>query len=84
MGNRFQTNFNNLPCKPFKKTHEEQITLINNLDWLHLPALTGIDEEFREILKEADMIDNARKDILCSALFERVGSLHRLNAPQKS
>jgi len=60
------------PCKPFKKSHSEQIMLVSAFDWLDLKKLSDIDEEFRQILKNSLTIDNERKDKLCYGLLERV------------
>ena len=52
-------------CKPFKGSHEEQIKLVTDFAWLDFSALTGIDEELREIVKGS----------LCKALKGRVRML---------
>lgn len=64
-----------LVCKPFKNDHDEQLKLVTSFDWLDLSALRGIEEEFREILKDSLFIDQARSDALCSALKKRVEML---------
>ncbi|NMA24217.1 MAG: excisionase [Clostridiales bacterium] len=63
------------PCKPFKTSHSEQIKLVNSFDWVNLSALHGIDEEFREIVKDSPFIDLARCDALCTTLRRRVEML---------
>lgn len=67
-----QPTVSNIPCKPFKTGHSEQIKLVTSFDWLDLSALYGIDEEYREILKGSPFIDNARCDALCNALQKRI------------
>lgn len=42
-----------LVCKPFKNTHEEQIKLVSSFEWLAMEKLSGIEEEFREIVRIA-------------------------------
>lgn len=64
-----------LPCKPFKNNHDEQIKLVTSFDWVDLPALHGIDEEFREIVKGSPFIDQARCDAICTALRGRIEML---------
>jgi hypothetical protein len=61
-----------VPCKPFKTTHEEQIGLVRSFDWLDLNALYGMDEEFRELTRGSVFIDTARRDVICTALRNRV------------
>ena len=60
------------PSKPFRSDHAEQIKLVSTFKWLDLSALSGIDDEFREIVKDAPTIDAARIDALCYGLQKRV------------
>ena len=59
-------------CKPFKSSHDEQIKLVSSFDWLDFPALYGIDEELREIVRDSVFVDGARCDALCRGLKGRV------------
>ena len=63
------------PSKPFKSDHAEQIKLVTSFEWLDMQALSGIDEEFREILATSAFIDDARRDALCYGLQKRVKML---------
>lgn len=65
-------------CKPFKKLHEEQIRLVNSYDWLDLSKLHGVEEEFREIVRDSEFIDTVRRDRLCAAMKNRIEGLHRI------
>ena len=67
----------NAISKPFLDTHEEQIRLIDDLSWLDMSKLKGLDEEFRDILSSSNFIDEARRDALCIAVTKRVGMLRR-------
>jgi len=60
------------PSKPFKKNHNEQIKLVTSFDWFDKKALSGIDEELRDILSDSITIDNERKDRLCYGLLSRI------------
>lgn len=62
-------------CKPFKNTHEEQMKLVTDFDWLDISALSGIDEELREILRGSLFIDEARCGALCEGLKGRAKML---------
>jgi hypothetical protein len=64
-----------LPSKPFRDDHAQQIKLVSDFSWLNFTALRGIDEEFREILRDSAFIDAARCDSLCYALRKRVDVL---------
>lgn len=66
---------NKMVSKPFKRSHDEQIKLVSSFDWLDLNALTGIDEELRELAKGSLFIDEARAQALCKALCGRVERL---------
>lgn len=66
-----------LPSKPFKSVHDEQIKLVSSFEWLDINALQGVDEEFWELLKNAEYIDDMRRGALCNALKGRVALLER-------
>nr|WP_217937103.1 HipA domain-containing protein [Enterocloster clostridioformis] len=72
------------PSKPFKTIHDEQIKLVSSFDWLELTALTGIDEELRELVKGSLFIDTARTDALCAALRGRVERLAQVMDERRS
>lgn len=61
-----------LPSKPFRPYHSEQIGLVTSFESPDLQALRGIDEEFREILTGSAFIDTTRRDSLCYGLQRRV------------
>lgn len=67
-----------LKSKPFKPTHNEQIKLVSSFDWLDLNALKGVDEEFCELLKASEYIDDERRSKLCNALKDRVALLSEI------
>jgi hypothetical protein len=73
-------------CKPFRSSHAEQIKLVTDFSRFDLSALAGIDEEFSEILKPSEYIDDARRGALCSAVKTRAAMLEEFvlsAAPQK-
>lgn len=59
-------------CNPFKNNHSDQIKLVSSFDWFDVKMLSGIDEEFNEILKNSKYIDGQRRDVLCYMLNERI------------
>ncbi|MDR0380744.1 MAG: excisionase [Oscillospiraceae bacterium] len=63
------------PSKPFGSSHDEQIKLIDNLDWLDFSLLKGVEEAFFDILSGSPFIDAARRDALCRGLAKRVAML---------
>lgn len=66
-----------ITCKPFKSSHEEQIKLVTDFSWLDISALSGIDEELREIVKGSLFIDDIRCDVLCRGLMRRIEMLEK-------
>ncbi|MCQ4725675.1 HipA domain-containing protein [Anaerotignum faecicola] len=61
----------NLPAKPFKKTHREQIKLVKDFSWIDLKALDGMKEEIEEILSQSPYISRERRAVLCHAFCQR-------------
>ena len=39
----------NITCKPFKRTHQDQLRLVTSFDWLDLSKLDGVDQDIREV-----------------------------------
>lgn len=58
-------------CRPFKKTHSEQIGLISE-NHLDISALVGIDEWFNDLLAGSPFIEEDRRKKLCLTLRNRV------------
>ena len=61
----------NLPAKPFKKTHREQIKLVKDFSWLDMKKLKGMEEEMEEIISQSPYISRERKAVLCDAFCQR-------------
>ena len=61
----------NLPAKPFKKTHRDQIKLVKDFSWVDLKALDGMKEEMEEILSQSPYISRERRAVLCDAFCQR-------------
>lgn len=61
----------NLPAKPFKKTHREQIKLVKDFSWLDMKKLKGMEEEMEEILSQSPYISRERRTVLCDAFCHR-------------
>lgn len=59
-------------CKPFKASHEEQLKLVSDFSWLDLTALQGIDDEWRELVRDSVFIDDARCEAICEGLQRRM------------
>ena len=61
--------------KPFCKYHEEQIALIQNIERYEFQKLTGLEEEFNELLQRSPFITISRRDKLDTWLGERIRML---------
>lgn len=74
-----------IECKPFKKTHEEQLKLVTSFDWLDFGRLTGIEDDIRQVLDQAgDYMDEARKSAITTAFSSRLESLTVLSQIQRT
>ena len=63
--------------KPFRTTHEEQITLASSLDFVNFSVLSDIADVVQEIYRQSPFIDNDRCDRLGRALLSRIKLLKR-------
>ncbi len=66
-----------MPAKPFKKTHEEQIKLVEDWSWFKKEALKGIYEECVEILSQSKLINEERRYEIANAVTERISELEK-------
>jgi hypothetical protein len=64
-----------VPSKPFRKSHDDQIQLVDSFDWFEPSALQGIGTAFSDILEGSQFIDDTRRDSLCYALSKRAEML---------
>ncbi len=70
-------------CKPFKKTHAEQLKLVTAFDWVDFDRLNGIEDEIRQVFDQAgDYMDKARKTAIISAFSSRHKRLMELSEEQ--
>ena len=62
-----------IECKPFKKTHEEQLNLVTSFDWISFDALKGIDKDIKEVFANAgEYIDENRVNAIISSIESRI------------
>lgn len=73
-----------IECKPFKKTHAEQLKLVTSFDWIDFDRLKGLEQEIRNVLDQAgDYVDESRKTAIVSAFSSRLGQLMALAQVQR-
>ena len=66
---------NGVNCKPFKKTHGEQIKLVSSLEWFDASKLDGIEDEILEVFSEdkaAQYIDTERAKTIAAEVRNRI------------
>ncbi len=62
-----------IECKPFKKTHEEQLNLVTSFDWINFDALKGLDKDIKKVFKNAsEYIDENRINAIISSVESRI------------
>lgn len=74
----FQFSTDEIKCKPFKKTHGEQLKLVSSFDWLDLPKLDGIEKDFSSIMSDErtqKYISSERMEMLAHELRKRIDRL---------
>lgn len=75
---------NTMICKPFKRTHIEQLKLVTSFDWIEFDKLSGVEKEISEFLAEEKtlmFIDSKRRAAIADFVGERIKLLekHALN-----
>lgn len=72
-------------CKPFKKSHEEQLKLVTSFAWIDFEKLKGIDEDIRRIFDQAgEYMEESRKTAITDTVMKRIAQLWSIataNAP---
>lgn len=62
-----------IECKPFKKTHEEQLNLVTSFDWIDFGALKGINRDIKKVFENAgEYIDGDRANAIISSVESRI------------
>lgn len=70
------TPFGEIECKPFKKTHTEQLKLVTSFDWLDIDKIANFEGEMRKVFDSAgDYMEPARKEAIIRAFSARVERL---------
>jgi len=58
-------------AKPFKKTHTEQLKLVDNLNWFDAGMLKGLDEACINIFARSEFISRERRKAIAGVIHER-------------
>lgn len=66
-------------CKPFKKTHEEQLKLVTSFDWIDFSKLRNIRDDVCGIFDEAgEFMEETRKNAILNMLMHRIEQLEAI------
>ena len=67
-----------IPCKPFKKKHSEQLRMVSSFDWLDISKLNGIEDEILNILCEdnaVQYVESERAKAIAAEVRKRLDTL---------
>ena len=68
-----------IECKPFKKTHQEQLKLVTSFEWIDFDKLAGIEDEIRNVFKDAgEYGDKDRINAIIESVMRRVEEVHMM------
>ena len=74
-----------IECKPFKRTHEEQLELVTSFNWLDFDKLYGLEDEMHTTFDRAgEYMEPARKDAICASVSHRIEHLTELAQEQRN
>jgi hypothetical protein len=64
-----------IPNESFRNTHNANIELVKNFEWLDFMKLKNIDRVAEKVFEECSSFDSKRKELICMALKKRAGKL---------
>ena len=67
-----------MECKPFRKSHDEQIKLAGDFSWFDARALKGLNDEITAILLQSEAVEAERGTAIAAAVTERCGRIEKL------
>ena len=74
----------NIICKPFKRTHQDQLRLVTSFDWLDLSKLDGVDQDIRVVFAGAEeFIDKERVEAIIASVNQRIQMLETFILTQR-
>jgi len=76
----------NITCKPFKKSHEEQIKLVSDFSWIDFDKLSDVYMLIHDILssEEAEkFIDKTRIEVIASSVTKLIQTLSEIAMTNK-
>ena len=74
----------NITCKPFKRSHQDQLRLVTSFDWLDLSNLQGIDQDIREVFAGAEeYVDRDRAEVIAASVNQRIQMMETFTLTQQ-
>lgn len=74
----------NITCKPFKRTHQDQLRLATSFDWLDLSKLDSVDHDIRKVFAGAEeFIDKERVEAIVVSVNQRIQMLETFILTQR-
>lgn len=70
--------YSNIICKPFKKSHADQIKLVSDFSWIDFERLSGVEEIIREVMsvdQARELINESRISAIVSGVKTRIDAL---------
>ena len=70
-----------ITCKPFKKSHIEQLKLVSDFSWIDFDKLADIDEIIKEVMsteEASELIDERRITAISDAVRSRIDTLQTM------
>ena len=67
-----------MKCKPFHRSHTEQIALVRDFSCFNFNALNGLEREIKEILSQSEDVDEKRSNLIAAAVVKRCGEIDRI------
>ncbi len=74
-------------CKPFKKSHDEQLKLVSSFDWIDFRLLQDTGKKIRQVFDDqriSNFIDQKRIDAIVQSTEQRIQKLQTFAAQKKT
>ena len=78
---RMMKDMDEIICKPFKKTHAEQLKLVSSFDWLDFSALDDVPAIIREVMSDEqaiEYVEERRINMICELAEQRIDYLRSM------
>lgn len=79
-------NQTDIECKPFKKTHKEQIKLVTDFSWIEFEKISDISKVIERTLganEAQEFIDESRISAIKDTVEARISSLYEMSMSQR-